>query len=202
MKGLFRIHKDISSTKGIVRPFRTTTISSSSFLNFGSARNKHFIIVQWPNSDVTVRADEPKTLKEQHEMLHDIAEYAESQTQRIYNLQTVDSKRSQLEFSQQPSRLLDSILSEKESDKSVLLEQSLPSTYNKQLNLITLIDRSPVDDANQWNKLIKIQEEKIMKQIKQQKQQQQKQKTSPKDMQQQQQQQTIEEDEHGSPIVK
>jgi hypothetical protein len=176
------------------------------FLNVGSARNKHFIIVQWPNSDVTVRADEPKTLKEQHEMLHDIAQYAESQTQRIYNLQTVDSKRSQLEFSQQPSRLLDSILSEKESDKSVLLEQSPPSTYSKQLNLITLIDRSPVDDSNQWNKLIKIQEEKIMKQIKQQKQQQQqKQKTSPKNMQQQQQQQqqkTIEEDEHGSPIVK
>lgn len=174
-------------------------------------RNKHFMIVQWPTSDVTVKVDESKTLKEQNELLHDIANYAESQTQRLLNLQAVDSKRNQLEFVPQQSRLLQSILSEKDSDKSAFFEDPSkhmePITYNQQLNLITLIDRTPVDNSyDQLQKLLKLEEEKREKQLLQQKRQQKReQKKAAKEVplhqiQEQQQHQPIEEEEHVSSV--
>jgi hypothetical protein len=133
--------------------------------------NRHFLIVQWPTNDVTIRLDESRTVREQQEMLNDIATYAESQTQRLYNLQPLDAKRQSLEFIAQQSRLLDSMLNDKDSDKTLFLSPNHnsasvvvePNTLSCQLNNITLIDRSPIDDSNhQISKALKAQENKKM----------------------------------------
>ena len=100
---------------------------------------------------MTIRVDESRNAKEQQDLFNDISNYAESQTQRLYNLQPIESKRQGLEFVAQQSRQLDAILNDKENDKSIFFapfHQQEINTLSCQLNVVQLIDRSPTDDTN------------------------------------------------------
>lgn len=134
----------LSNSNSLCKSCNTRFHSSTSALQQQfQQNNKHFVIIQWPNNEVSLKLDNRKTAQEHDEFFNDISQYAESQLQRLHNLKPKPQQQpSPLEFSHHPSRQLDALLSNKSTSHTA------PCTYSVQLNSITMFDSSILKSAN------------------------------------------------------